>query len=1200
MNRLLSVFAVIISFASLSQEFDWAIGIGSSGTDIGKSITVDDNGNSYVTGFFLGTADFDPSANTVNLTSPTPDMPSAFIAKYDIDGDLVWAKAVTGSKWVYGEKIAIDGSGNIYITGYFGGVADFDPSAGSASITVAGGASSNRSDAYFAKYDNSGNYLWAKRIGGTEDDRGKDIHVDMNGNVFLTGTFRFTANFDPGASNTSVMASSNSTDIYLAKFNDLGNFQWVNTFGGTSSAESSWAISSDNSGNSYLSAVYFGSVDFDPSPGNAILGSTNGDEMVLAKYDVNGNYLWAKKIGGGLGEKGKALKIDASGNAYVAGIFGGTVDFDPTSGVNQLSSVGSNDVFVAKYDNSGNLTWARSFGGDSSDDALGIDIDSDGDVYVVGSFQNDVIFDQVSGYELSSAGTNDLYILKLATSGDFDWVQRIGGSSLDEAHDVAVDDNKNIHVIGRFNTTVDFDPSGNENEITTNGMDDIFILRLTAAPCATYFTTQVAVACGDFTWIDGNTYDNSTTATYTTPSVSGCDSIVTLDLTINSPVNVTDEQQSCGPFTWIDGNTYNSSNNSATWVETAANGCDSIITLDLTVFETFPVGATVELEDELVCSGESTTVSISSTGNGVNYYLRDDLNNSIVDGPILGDGGSIELTTGELTSPKTFNVYAETASEAYGIDLPQSSNDYINFLNVFESYGTSITIEAWVYSDGTEMPYAGQSRSGIDNNTTSNVWAWTAGTFYVNHSGAWMPLTMPSLSQGWTHIATVADENGMYVYYNGSLVNSSTNGVFAGIREPSGSIISLGRDPRYPEIDPGQNSDNMFADFRVWNVARSESEIFANMNECLSGSETGLVQYTKFTEGSGTTASSLVGEDGIISNGTWVSRDVGCGYFECNEEFASTFDVTIGEATFNTVEISACNEYTWAQNNETYVESGTYIDVIPNAIGCDSTVTLDLTISFTEDQTDVISECDSYTWIDGNTYTSSNNTATFTETNAAGCEYEVTLDLTINASTTGTDVISACNSYSWIDGNTYTTDNNSATYTLTNAAGCDSIVTLDLTINDGEINTDVTVNGSTLSTDGSADAYQWVDCENNNAVIDGETGATFTATSPGEYAVIVTNGDCTETSECVVVETVGVKEEAFADKFLVYPNPTTSIIYIDGLSGNHTLNLKSMEGKTIQTLTELEYVDLSSLPKGTYLIQIIDQQMSTVKRVIKM
>ena len=179
-----------------------------------------------------------------------------------------------------------------------------------------------------------------------------------------------------------------------------------------------------------------------------------------------------------------------------------------------------------------------------------------------------------------------------------------------------------------------------------------------------------------------------------------------------------------------------------------------------------------------------------------------------------------------------------------------------------------------------------------------------------------------------------------------------------------------------------------------------------------------------------------------------------------------TLDLTINNSSSSTDIVTACDSYSWVDGN-TYTasnNSATWIET--NAAGCDSVVTLDLTINNSSSSTDIITACDSYTWLDGNNYTASNNTATYTTTNAAGCDSVVTLDLTINYSNTGGDVITACDSYTWLDGNTYTASNNIATYTIPNATGCDSIVTLDLTINSSNTGTDVIT---------ACDSYSWVD-----------------------------------------------------------------------------------------------------------------------------
>ena len=159
-----------------------------------------------------------------------------------------------------------------------------------------------------------------------------------------------------------------------------------------------------------------------------------------------------------------------------------------------------------------------------------------------------------------------------------------------------------------------------------------------------------------------------------------------------------------------------------------------------------------------------------------------------------------------------------------------------------------------------------------------------------------------------------------------------------------------------------------------------------------------------------------------------------------------TLDLTIGYSTTGADTITACDSYTWIDGNSYTTSTNTPTYLLTGQYGCDSMVTLDLTIHYSTTGVDTITACDSYTWIDGNSYSASTNTATYLLTDQYGCDSMVTLDLTIHYSTTGADTITACDSYTWIDGNSYSASTNTPTYLLTGQNGCDSMVTLDLTI----------------------------------------------------------------------------------------------------------------------------------------------------------
>ena len=279
-------------------------------------------------------------------------------------------------------------------------------------------------------------------------------------------------------------------------------------------------------------------------------------------------------------------------------------------------------------------------------------------------------------------------------------------------------------------------------------------------------------------------------------------------------------------------------------------------------------------------------------------------------------------------------------------------------------------------------------------------------------------------------------------------------------------------------------------------------------------------------------------------------------------------NLVISNSTTGTDSRAECNSYTWIDgvNYTTSNNTATFNIVGGAANGCDSLVTLDLTINNSTTGTDIQVACDSYIWpLNSTTYTTTTNTPTFNIVNGAanGCDSLVTLDLTINNSTTGTDIQVACDSYTWIDGITYTASNNSATFIETNAAGCDSIVTLDLTINSlSDLTT--TITGTTITSNNAVATYQWLDCDNGNAIIAGETSQSFLATTNGNYAVELTENGCVDTTTCVVITTVGISDNLITEQVSIYPNPNQGIVNIDlGTLKNATVKVFNTTGQLI-------------------------------------
>ncbi|MDY0142010.1 MAG: PKD domain-containing protein, partial [Bacteroidales bacterium] len=326
-------------------------------------------------------------------------------------------------------------------------------------------------------------------------------------------------------------------------------------------------------------------------------------------------------------------------------------------------------------------------------------------------------------------------------------------------------------------------------------------------------------------------------------------------------------------------------------------------------------------------------------------------------------------------------------------------------------------------------------------------------------------------------------------------------------------------------------------------------------------------------------------------------------YWACDSVL--TIDVTIHYSTPTNDVITACDSYIWIDGN-TYTESNnTAIYMFTNVHGCDSVVSLDLTINYSDAATDVITACDTYTWIDGNTYTENNNSASHTLTNVHGCDSVVSLDLTINYSDAATDVITACDTYTWIDGNTYTESNNIATYTLLNSYACDSIITLNLTINQTP-DTSITQDEITLTAlaNGFGVTYQWLDCNNNLEPLVGETAQSFTATIDGSYALEVSENDCIGTTSCYQITVEGIFQNTYGTEILVYPNPTSGRLTVDlgNVYPETSVNIYDVNGKLVdkiffgnQSILEFYINDIS----GTYLITLQSGNQKALMKVVK-
>ena len=451
------MIAVVLANAQ-TPTYVWAKSMGSTSSDHGKSIAVDASGNVYTTGHFRGTVDFDPDPakqKKYNLSSAGDS--DVFISKLDVSGNFVWAKRLGGTTADVGQSIAVDASGNVYITGYFTGTVDFDPGSGSYDLT-----SSGIKDNFILKLSASGNFVWANRMGGIQSYFGPRLIFDAN-NIFVTGSFTGTSDFG-----STTLTSAGGYDIFISKLNSSGGFEWTKQMGGEL-GDATRAIALDGSDNIYIS------------------GTSTGN-LFISKLNTSGEVLWFKQMMGAGGDYAgsTSLKVDAEGNVYTTGGLIGTVDFDPdATATSYLTSAGQNDIFILKLDKDGYFKWVKSMGSTNPDGGASLALDASGNSYTTGWFSGTVDFNPGSGTaNLTSNGWLDVFLLKLDKDGNFVLALNVGGINSNIGNnytigwDLTLDADENIYATGAFSQTVDFNPGNGKANLKSAGEFDIFILKL--------------------------------------------------------------------------------------------------------------------------------------------------------------------------------------------------------------------------------------------------------------------------------------------------------------------------------------------------------------------------------------------------------------------------------------------------------------------------------------------------------------------------------------------------------------------------------------------------------------------------------------------------------------------------------------------------------------------------------------------------
>jgi hypothetical protein len=481
---ILIILSCLCFRISAQPHLVWADNFYSGGwDDVGNTIMADDSGNVYVAGAFSDTMDADPGPGVYYLESSAAW--STFICKISPYGELIWAKSIDRS---YTRSMQRDAAGNLFLAGFFGSTADFDPGLGVQLRTSSGG-----NDGFILKLSPSGDFQNVWCMGGDVITWISDIALDDAGNIYGTGSVMGTADCDPGPGVFNI-TSSGDWDIFVVRLDSAGNFKWVKCLGESADWDLGTAICLDANANVYFTGHFANTMDFDPGPGTFLLSSGGSDDAYVCALDSAGNFIRAGAFRGTGEQMGFGITTDAAGNVYVAGGFTGLTDFNPGAGFYPVPASYGWNSFICKLSPGGSLAWAKSI--KASGEAWSVMLDGTGNVYTTGTARADSVdFDPGPGTYIMQAGYGEQsYLLILDTLGEFRCAGTTGGNRCYSNALAADVKNGFAYITGYIQDTCDLDLRNNPQWASTPSGRNAYVAQYRIAGCSDELTAGISAS----------------------------------------------------------------------------------------------------------------------------------------------------------------------------------------------------------------------------------------------------------------------------------------------------------------------------------------------------------------------------------------------------------------------------------------------------------------------------------------------------------------------------------------------------------------------------------------------------------------------------------------------------------------------------------------------------------------------------------
>jgi Ig-like domain CHU_C associated/Secretion system C-terminal sorting domain/SprB repeat len=1145
-NKILTLLLCALAMGGYAQSIpsvSWAKQQGGTNAEVGAAITTDAAGNVYTTGVFSGTADLDPGTGTFNVTATGAG--DVYISKLDANGNFIWGKSIGGTSQENPFGIATDASGNVIVCGAFASTVDFDPGAGTFNLTTAGST-----DGFVLKLDASGNFAWAFSLGNTVNEGVYAVTTDAAGNVYAVGNFTGTTDFDPSAGTNDITATGGE-DGFVAKYTPAGALTWARKLGTTGADR---LVGIDVRANGFVYTAGYISGTMAASEWNTLypfpIPGAGGNDGVVWQLSASGVPSGGAVINSGGEDQATAVVVDEVNNKVIAaGHYSGTL------GMFGNIYSGATDVFLAKWnlDNNNNFTttrYAYGFGNTLAQLSSSLDIDAAGNVYWGGTTAGvGVDFDPSGNVnQLNSAGANDGFLASYDSTGAMRFAFTIGNSGQDFVGYTLKAQNTNVYVTGGFIGTLDFDPGIGTSNLTPVGSFDAYAVKYNtcvtpAMPTNTTPVPNLTICAGNsvslsasglpnghISWYSastGGTYLGSG-STFVTPVLSSGTTYYAQDSTCTSSaraaitVNVNQGPTSlsytasantvclgsaviltgsgAATYAWS-GGIFNATpffptaTTTYTLTGTAANGCSATTTATITVSPRQPITANASATS--ICLGDSLTLQGSG---GQNYYWNNSVTNNVRFAPatagvfnyiVNGDGlnncpatpDTVSVTVTSATAPELDILYTPLALTGFSDDIVANGNDYL----------TSTTTSVDANTDGCRFIDETYTQFG-----TPTRYLPTGGGFYSEEP------TTPNLQfqfasytannsltlqtgnmTGTLTLATPTSMDAFYLLATGGGGTCTLNGVITFTDGTTQAISNLAITDWFNGANAAIKGTGRYYNNALGfqGPADTNPRLYQFLINISAGNKDKYVQSVAFTRTNpGPMKAQLMGMTAVGSASRY-----------CVEDNATVADLY---ANGSNLQWYAAAVGGAPLATTTALVNGTTYYASQSINGCVSAGRLAVDVIVTTvARTVTHTACGTYTWPENNqTYTSS-GTYTRTVVNAFACDSIITLNLTINPQPT-------------------------VTITATNTAVCEG--------------SSVTLSGNGAST------YTWT-----GGVSDGQS---FVPTATATYTVTGTaaNGCSATATQTVVVNTPPAANTASTNSSCTAPTGSASVINVVG------------------------------------------------------